>query len=52
MQNIAVENKSGGPNHRAAQTFFPIENFQLVRPTLRQRIGIFPQEVECSSFFR
>src|SRR5579864_4518662 len=42
----------GGPIHRAAQIFFPIVNFQLVRTTFRERIRILAQEVERGRFFR
>jgi hypothetical protein len=45
-------NEKGGPNHRAAQTFFPIVNFPLVRTTFRERVGILAQEVERGGFFR
>ena len=42
----------GGPNHRAAQTFFPIANFSLVRRAFRECVGILAQEVERGGFFR
>ncbi len=47
LNNKWAARTMGRPNN-----FPSCETFQLVRPTLRERVGILAQEVERGGFFR